>query len=116
VLTFIQLLVGALAEVYKKVTGKIEFIHLSVYEYLREQRDGLQKRHHVSPGVEPLQVSQPSHVEHASIAATGLNYLTFTVPGRPLSGLPGEQTDMGKIRTKFPFLEYSSWSIVPATG
>jgi hypothetical protein len=111
VLTFIQLLVGALAEVYKKVTGKIEFIHLSVYEYLREQRDGLQKRHHVSPGVESLQVSQPSHVEHASIAATCLNYLTFTVPGRPL--LPGEQTDMGKIRTKVPFLEYSSWSIVP---
>jgi len=82
----------------ERTAGHIVFIHLSVYEYLKQRRESINEH---AGG----HISLPKHIEQATIAKTSLNYLTLTVPALPLASKLHEPSEIEAISAKFAFLD-----------
>ena len=101
IVDFVQSLVlicGALVEV--RETGYVQFIHLSVNEFLTSKE--VQSSEYPAGD---FHINIPA--AHLSIASYSLSYLSYDVPGSPLSGSSKVAADKTYLKRRYPLLEYA---------
>lgn len=86
--------------VYVQNDGTVQFIHLSVKEFLT-RKPAVQED--TTPGIFQVDTS----TAHFFVASSCLSYLRYDVPGHPLSGSSKVDPNKKVVREKLPLLCYS---------
>ena len=92
------LMCGALVEI--REDGSVQFIHLSVNEYLTSDEV-------LSSSFSPGNFHVDVGIAHLALANYSLSYLVWDVPALPLSGSSKATADTAHLRKLFPLLEYA---------
>ena len=89
---------GALVELHED--GSVQFIHLSVKQYLTSKET-------LADIFSPRDLHVDIHSAHLTVAGCSLSYLIYNVPGSPLSGSSKVVADKTRLRAQYPLLEYA---------